>query len=969
MSRDEVHALLHRSSRLMLAVDLACISVRAMCVLLAALLLASAVDAVLGLRPWGLIALDVLLIAVAATGLVYVLALLPRGRHHARRAAVMVEQRLGIADSLLINAVDLAMPGSGGPGVSTVLRDRAVTMGEQLAGTLSPGEVVDRRALIGAGKAAGIAMLVLAVAYTLMPGVFHAVLPRLLAPMADHPPFTLVQFDVTVAPQPVIYGQPASIRVRLSGPALPDRASVVFDAAPTAERRRVAMLRTVGAKAQTESDSATATPSSYDIADAHFLLRLDQAQRTGRFFVDTPQGRSRWYDLRVLPVPLFERVTIDYAYPSYTGWVGREEPLGPAGIRSLAGTLVTLSVDSNVALARGTLALDLTTDDGAATASVVTLEPDSAANRTARGTFSLLAGGTYTLTLTGGDGMPSSETLGGDVVCVPDTPPEVAIVEPPARVIAPEGWWVDVSIVARDDVGVSRLVLHRGVNGWGPVPVDLELTGTDSTHVAADYRFDLADLGARAGDVITYFATAFDNLPAGPQVGQTAVYAIQVISEEDYLAYARTQYRMEELVEEFAAFEGALEDLKQQREEILKELQALQDQLARGEPLTDEQRQRIRDLEARLADYAVQANDLAEQMRERAAEPSLYNFEQAYQEMLSQTADALTGQNVDAAAVAEALEQLNADDSAEQRSGLGARALRFKENDEPFGQVEQAQRDEVEADLEKYRLADAIIAQAERIRAIVEEQQGLADRLASLRDRNRFDMAEQRVADLLAAKQALLRQELHEAQAGLRTAAEEAVEVLPGMSGDAMDICDAIDDLQIESDQRDAERLAGAGDGAGAHQAAQSAADKLDSLLIDTCAKTGEGELADSLQLPRMSVIESLKQLAQGRTLPGLGQQGGTGVGMQGSMAQMAVMGPAVRAAGSESAASQGLTRGAGRGGAGAAGSGDGAESWEELTPSRTTGRGQGATAMPGVPGRFREEAEAYFRRLATDGQ
>ena len=57
VNNGRLHDLLRRSSRLALVSELACKCARALCVLLGALLLALALDAVLALRPWGLIAL------------------------------------------------------------------------------------------------------------------------------------------------------------------------------------------------------------------------------------------------------------------------------------------------------------------------------------------------------------------------------------------------------------------------------------------------------------------------------------------------------------------------------------------------------------------------------------------------------------------------------------------------------------------------------------------------------------------------------------------------------------------------------------------------------------------------------------------------------------------------------------------------------------------------------------------------
>ncbi len=64
-----------------------------------------------------------------------------------------------------------------------------------------------------------------------------------------------------------------------------------------------------------------------------FELDLERVERSRTFYIDTPQGRSRRYRLDVLPVPLFETVSVQYAYPSYTHWPATEGPLAAQGLR------------------------------------------------------------------------------------------------------------------------------------------------------------------------------------------------------------------------------------------------------------------------------------------------------------------------------------------------------------------------------------------------------------------------------------------------------------------------------------------------------------------------------------------------------------------------------------------------------------------------------------------------------------
>jgi hypothetical protein len=98
----------------------------------------------------------------------------------------------------------------------------------------------------------------------------------------------------------------------------------------------------------------------------------------------------------------------------------------------------------------------------------------------------------------------------------PDQLPQVAIVDPEPLVAAVEGWKVPVTVQAVDDVGIDRIVLFAGVNGWGPDPTPLKLEATQPTAVQGHYTFDLAKLGARAATSSPITPRPTITIPAGP---------------------------------------------------------------------------------------------------------------------------------------------------------------------------------------------------------------------------------------------------------------------------------------------------------------------------------------------------------------------------------------------------------------------------------------------------------------------
>ena len=129
------------------------------------------------------------------------------------------------------------------------------------------------------------------------------------------------------------------------------------------------------------------------------------------------------------------------------------------------------------------------------------------------------------------------------------------------------------------------------------------------------------------------------------------------------------------------------------------------------------------------------------------------------------------------------------------------------------------------------------------------------------------------------------------------------------------------------------------------------------------------GDLDGCLKLPKPSLQQSLEQMAGSRTIPGMGQkQGSSGMGYAGSQARTTIYGPHVQSQGeSDAESSQGLGR-MGKDGFGAGGiheeDGRGAEA---INPETRQATQSGVGAMRGVPVGYRDQAEAYFRRLAEE--
>ena len=602
------------------------------------------------------------------------------------------------------------------------------------------------------------------------------------------------------------------------------------------------------------------------------------------------------------------------------------------------------------------------------------------------------------------------ERIEGRMTAIADKLPQVAIVEPAPHVVVVEDWTVSTVIEAVDDVGLSKIRIYRSVNGWGPSAADLAFTIRNGNAARSVYDFNLRELGARAGDVITYYAAAWDNHPSGKQFRDSQTFVIQVISQQEYQQYARQQYQMEELIAEFEAIREKLDELKKEREELLEELETLRKELDSTDQPSEEMLERLQKLEKQLQDFSKSAEQLAEQLNERVEQMQLYELEEPYTEMLERLSKQLKQQSHNANVVSQSLSKMR------QPGGTASAARKefqqaletLEREAQPFGEQNAEQLDAAELDLELFRMADTLLAPAEQLKLTISPQRQVADRLAKFQHDERLTPDDQARADRLAGEQERLAQELQEVVDRMKQAAEAAKDKLPTMAGDALKICDAISQQDIGQDQKTAAQHARRGAGRSAWEAAESAAKKLESLLSDcpSCDNACEGmcnSLDGPLKLTKDQVKQCLDQLSQGRGIPGSGmprpgsggnqgqggrgQSGGGGVGQSGqvgqpaggqgngsawragqsfpgSQAPVAILGPHAQQ-GMQPASAGGRLGKTGRGSWIPLGDEDDPRAAETLTPES---RGFGASSagnLRGVPASYREAAEAYFKRLA----
>jgi hypothetical protein len=916
--------------------------------------------------------------AVAIAGLLVIAALIGwrlfGRRYHAKEMARLAEERLRRRDSVLINAVEFR---SGLETGSETLRASIVRSADSLAMELPASAVTPPSPALRATLAGLAAVVVFGVALLMAPRLFAAVIPRFLDPLGDHPPFTLLKFTPTVKPEPLHRGKPAMVTVEITGPERVEEAALILRPAGDLKATwdRMPMFR------QSEST---------------FSAQLARVDVDTEFHFDTPRGRSEWFDMKVSQTPLIEEAKATLTFPAYTGWKSRDQRLDDRGIRGLRGTTCLITVRSNLILAGGELRVFAAeqTDKAAAFPMVRSLDDPQVVTVE----FAIQRNGRFELAVRSESGN-ESDVLSGPIVALPDRPPQVAITSPAETLIAVEGWKVPVEIQASDDIGVERIRLFRGVNGWSPSSVTLPQETDQAGAALAKSEFDLEALGAKAGDVISYYASADDRASGRPQSTDSPTHTIQVISEAEYKDFARQQYQLDELTEEFNSVLKEIERLNEERQKAVEELERLLKKQEAGEPLTEADRERMEQLKKQIENFARDAAELAKTLEERAEEMQLYDVEQQYTEELKKLAKELREQSENAEHLSKLLEQQKESASPQMSKELQEAAEQFMKENGPFDQATQERMEELAEDLQTLQKADALNEQVERLQAVTSQQRELANRLAELAGKTSLTPDEQARADRFAKEQELLAQELQSIQKELREAATAAEEKLPQMAESARKLAETLEQLAIPQEQMSAAQQAREQQGDAAHQHAESAARKLESLAkaagnVQNSPGLQQG-LDGPLRMGQQQLRNMMDQMRRGRRPPGLGQRskgrgqssgdgdgrgssagGQASGGNQGKLkpgqssrrgdsnAQM--MGPRTQEA-VESSDKSATTQADGKGRfvlPGVAGDGPSAET---LSPTSRKSQGLSGSNLRGVPVGYRDAAEAYFRRLSEE--
>jgi hypothetical protein len=434
--------------------------------------------------------------------------------------AALVEQKHPELHNRLINALQL---GRGNQrGFSPVLIEAIVHDADRAALDLEMTDSVDTRPSQRAALWALAAVVVLGGYAIALAPRFGNGLARVLLPFKEIAPYTQTQIlaeNVQPGDTRIAEGKPVEIVARVSG---------VVPANARLHRRSGN-----GAWQESVMQVDPARPEA-------FRFEVKQATESFAYYLTAGDGQSPTFRVDVVKPPQVESLSVTSTLPPYTGLPPRTVAQSDGEIAGLAGTTVTLVLQSSKPLQKA----NLTTKEG----EVLPLQKQ-ADDRTWGCSFVIwsrearLAAGingrqlqaptTYQLHLLDTDGYENIDPLWRTIALTRDQAPVVSIVGAVDKLPVQAGAALDLTVEARDDYGLAEVRLLYRLNDTEDIRELVRSPHDKAPELkAADrHKWDLSTGGFKVGDRVEYWAEATDrNNVTGPGKGQSSHYSLELVN-------------------------------------------------------------------------------------------------------------------------------------------------------------------------------------------------------------------------------------------------------------------------------------------------------------------------------------------------------------------------------------------------------------------------------------------------------
>jgi hypothetical protein len=585
-----------------------------------------------------------------------------------------------------------------------------------------------------------LAILAVAVALlaVVMPSLARTQWNRFASPYSDVPPFS----KLTIAIEPpadkqVMYGESLDVRATIVGEPV-DAAELVLE----------------------DASGRIETLPMFPEGDSHWRASLAKVAASASYYVRSYRARSEKHSIEVITVPKIENVKFRITPPAYANRPAYEGPLPKEGVAGLPGAKVQVCATSNRPLSGGVLTITMRSTGSAGAkaeenaVTKVTLKPTAADSVEVAGEFAVAGDGKFELYVVDVDETPSRQRFSGGITLLSDERPTIRIIQPPEKSLATPTAVLPTVLSAEDDYGISRVELFRSLNESRPLPADVPLPKRPPRRFGEKVELPLSAYGLKPGDIIKLFGRAEDNDPAGAKGAESQVATVEIISQEEFERMVLAKNGMEVMLSRYREAQRRLKEAAEQLEQLRKKLDAAKP----GDPVNEETKSELKQLAKRLKDDAAAMRNLNDHKLP-------YEMDQRLSAELGKAAN-LPDE------AAEAIEKLLKD------ADLHNEALKRQlgEMGKKLAQERQAFDQSAMMPMERLAAIVPLAIDQNRFLMIVLHQKDLAERLASLKGRDREDNPglKARMRELEAEQRSV-----REALAALLTDIEEHAKKLP----------------------------------------------------------------------------------------------------------------------------------------------------------------------------------------------
>ena len=702
---------------------------------------------------------------------------------NSERIARILEEQQANLDNALINAVQFEAELSRQPQAPTAdLMRREMARAEDVAAKALPSSVIDLSGLRRNQRMAAAVVFAAILSVLLIPRFWRFEIPRIFLFWKDNPAFTLTDFLISPGNSHVKAGGSLAIQVKTAG-LIPDSLSLVT----------------------INGNRERSTPLAVD-ENGGYSQTLENITEDITYLVRANTGRSKRYFIYVDKAPEVNRIVATIHPPTYSHRQASKLTVGADGLKGLNSSSVELEIEASRPVTGGSLTVSTANgDDEMVKLSAV---PDKPA--IVRGVFNIRRDGAYRIDLIGADGIDHAGAARGKITLLHDEKPLIYITAPGQNAVAAPSMQLPIRAEAEDDIALQRIDIHRIVNGMADSVQSFTIPG-GRQRGEANLQLDLKDLGARPGDVIQYYATAYDNDPGKPNLTDSERYWLWVVSDSDYKKIQNQLRGPSQMAAEYRAQTDALNTVAERQ-------QSLADRMKQAENNPHTSREQMSSLQREQGTLQRDARSLADSMRKLSQQPPQVDAERGMQRKLAELA-----KQVEQAA-SDPMKQAASNRSGKNPSGQAQRAA--EQLKKAAGQGQKS----IEKALKTIEALAPLYEDVKQLQELAKIQRELATQARQQANQVKQDAFNQSRLKDLAEKQQGAEETLNEVRRNLEEHAAACETTAPAAAGQAKQLAQALDKMQVSEQMQSAAssmRKNESSTGADQAEAAQRSLDKL----------------------------------------------------------------------------------------------------------------------------------------------